>query len=286
VPLSVASDEEDVMKFAALPRFVLLAALAGACAFTGCGSLKNAQSSVPPSLAPSDGNWSFVTTSTFVSGQVSHIGGNLTVSENNVSSTMHTDLLGFDSSLPFTFSGTLQNNQITFTSPANANSQVITLIATVASTSTITGTYTVSAGGGNAADQGTVTAALVPSLSGPWNGQINGDYYGDQHAVLSMTLTQAPTASSDGTFALTGNLTFANYGCFTSGTVSNSSVAGSMVIINGTALEPDGVTQGSFTYNNVLLNNPASPTSMNGTYDVTDGGDCSSDTDTPTFTKQ
>ena len=101
-----------------------------------------------------------------------------------------------------------------------------------------------------------------------------------------MTLTQAPTASSDGTFALTGNLTFANYGCFTSGTVSNSSVAGSMVIINGTALEPDGVTQGSFTYNNVLLNNPASPTSMNGTYDVTDGGDCSSDTDTPTFTKQ
>ena len=269
------------MKFAAFPKFVLLAALAGACALTGCGLLKNSQSSLAP--APTAGNWSFVATSTVVSGQISHIGGNLTVSGNNVSSTMHTDLLGFDSSLPFTFSGTLQNQQITLTSPANANNQVITVTATVASASIITGNYTVTAGVGYAADQGTVTAALVPDLSGTWKGQIVGS--GGPNVTLSMALVQASTASSDGTFALTGNLTYANSSCSSSGTVSNSSVAGSMLIINGTTLEQDGVSWGSFTFTNVLLNNPASPTSMNGTYLVIDGF-CASDADTPTFTKQ
>ena len=269
------------MKFAAFARLALLAALAGACALTGCGSLQNSQSS----LAPSAGNWSFVATSAVVSGQVSHIGGNLTVSGNSVSSTMHTDLLGFDSSLPFTLSGTLQNKQITFTSPANANNQVITLIATVASASTITGTYTVSAGGGNAADQGTITASLVPSISGTWNGPINGDYYNDPHVILSMELTQASTASSDGTFALTGSVTYSGSSCSASGTISSSSVAGSMLIINADTLEQDG-SQGSFSYTGAVLNNPATPTTISGgTYQVVTGL-CASDADTPTFSKQ
>jgi hypothetical protein len=270
------------MKFAAFPKFVLLAALAGACALSGCGSLgspKTAQSD----LAPTAGNWSFVATSTVVSGQVSHIGGNLTLSGNNVSSTMHTDLLGFDCSLPFTFSGTLQNQQITFTSPANANNQVITVIASVTSPSTITGTYAVSAGGGYAADAGNVTAALVPDISGTWKGQIAGS--GGPNVTLSMALIQASTASSDGTFALTGNLTYANSSCSTSGTVSNSFLAGSMLIINADTIEQDG-TQGSFSYTGALLNNPATPTTMSGgTYDVVTGL-CASDQDTPTFTKQ
>jgi hypothetical protein len=267
------------MKFAAFPRFVLPAVLASAFALTGCGFTSSSHSS----SAPTAGNWSFVATSTVTSGQVSHIGGNLTVSGNNVSSTMHSDLPCFDVSLPFTFSGTLQNKQITFTSPANANNQVITLIATVTSASTITGTYTVTAGGGCLADQGNITAALVPSISGTWTGPIVGS--GGPSVTLSMALTQASTASADGTFALTGNLTYANSSCSKSGTVSNSYLAGSMIVMNATTLEQDGVTQGSFTYYNVLLNNPATPTSMKGDYYVVVGY-CAGDTDTPTFTKQ
>lgn len=267
------------MKFAAFPKFVLAAVLAGAATLTGCGFLNNSHSG----SALTAGNWSFIATSTVVSGQASHIGGNLTLTGNNVSSTMHSDLPCFDVSAPFTFGGALQNKQITFTSPANANNQVITLIATVTSPSTITGTYTVTAGGGCAADQGTVAAALVPSLNGTWKGPIVGS--GGPTVTLSMALTQASTASTDGTFGLTGNLTYANSSCSKSGTVNNSFVAGSMVVINGTTLEQDGVTKGSFTFTNVLLNNPAAPTGMKGTYDVISFY-CQGDQDTPTFTKQ
>lgn len=267
------------MKFAASPKFVLLAVLAGAFALTGCGFIKDGSSS---GTAPTAGNWSFIATSTVTSGQVSQIGGNLTVSGNSVSSTMHSDLPCFDPSLPFTFSGTLQNKQITFTSAANTNNQVITLIATVTAASTITGTYTVTAGGACAADQGNVSAVLVPAISGTWSGSIAGK--GGPQAALSMALTEASTASADGSYALSGNLTFANSSCSKSGTITDSYVAGSMVVIKGTTLEQDNVTQGSFTYTDAFLNNPATPT-MNGTYSVVTGY-CAPDTSTATFSKQ
>ena len=237
------------MKFAAFPKFLLLAGLAGTLTLTGCGFTSSSHSG----SAPTAGNWSFVAASTVTSGQVSHVGGNLTVSGNNVSSTMHSDLPCFDPSLPFTFSGTLQNKQITFTSPANANNQVITVIAAVTSSSAITGTYTVTAGGGCAADQGSVTAALVPSLSGTWTGPINGGQGGNS-VTLSMALRQASTASTDGTFALTGNLTYTNSSCSKSGTVNNSYLAGSMIVMQATTLEQDGITQASISYNNAFLN--------------------------------
>jgi len=268
------------MRLAAFPKFALLAALASAFALTGCGFTSSSNSG---GSTPSAGNWSFAATSTVTSGQVSHIGGNLTLSGNNVSSTMHADLPCFDVSQPFTFGGTLKNKQITFTSPPNANNQVITLIASVASSSSITGTYTVTAGGACAADQGNITAALAPSISGTWTGPIAG--HGGPSVTLSMALTQASTASADGTFALTGNLTYANSSCSKSGTLNNSFVVGSMVVMQATTLEQDGVTQGSISYNNTFLNNPATPTSMKGDYQV-GGGYCAGDTDTPTFTKQ
>ena len=267
------------MKFSAFPKFILLAMLAGALTLSGCGFTSNSHSS----SALTAGNWSFIATSTVVPGSASHIGGNLTVNGNSVSSTMHSDLPCFDVSQPFTFSGTLQNKQITFTSPANANNQVITLIASTTSSSTITGTYTVTAGGGCPADQGNVTASLVPSLSGTWNGSVAGK--GGPAAALSMALTQAATASADGTYALTGNLTFSNSSCSKSGTIGSSFVAGSMVVITGTTLEQDNVTQGSFTYTDAFLNNSSIPTSMSGTYNVVTGY-CSPDKYTPTFAKQ
>jgi hypothetical protein len=266
------------MKFAAFPKFILVAVLVGA--FTGCGFLDDSHNNA----ALTAGNWSFIASSTVVPGQISHIGGNLTVSGSTVSSTMHSDLPCFDVSLPFTFGGTLQNKQITFTNPANANGQVITLIASVASNSTITGSYSVTAGGGCPADQGTVSAALVPAMTGTWSGALPNSS-GGPSVTLSLALTQASTASTDGTFALSGNLTFANSSCSASGSISNSSVAGSMVIINASTLEQDGVTQGAISFSNAFLNNPATPTSMIGDYYVSDGY-CAGDTDTPTFTKQ
>jgi hypothetical protein len=84
------------MKFAAAaPKFALLAVLVFAFALTGCGFLNSS------SPALSAGNWSFIATSTVTPGQISHLGGNLTLSSSAVSSTMHSDLACFDVSAPF-----------------------------------------------------------------------------------------------------------------------------------------------------------------------------------------
>jgi hypothetical protein len=270
------------MKFATFSRLTGLAALACISALTGCGFLNNSTTS--SSSTPTAGNWSFVATSTVNNTQVSLIGGNLTVSGNAVSSTMHADLQCFDPTVAFSFGGTLQNKQITFTSAANANNQVVTVIATLTSATTMTGTYSVTSGGGCAADQGTIAAALVPSITGTWSGPIVGK--GGPSVTLAMALTQGSTAASDGTFPLTGTLTFTNSSCSKSGTVSTSSyLAGSLVIIDATTLEADGVTQGTIAYTGARLNNAAAPTTMNGTYTVS-AGYCAGDVDTPTFTKQ
>lgn len=266
------------MKFAVLPKFALLAVLACAFAFTGCGFLNNSNSAKLTA-----GNWSFIATSTVTPGQVSHIGGNLTISGKNVSSTMHSDLNCFDVSAPFTFGGTLQNKQITFTSAANANSQVITVIASVTNATTITGTYTVTEGGGCASDQGTIAASLVPAINGTWSGPIVTGF-GGSNVTLALALTQATTASSDGTYALTGNVTYANSTCSLSGTVNNSFLAGSMLVINGTTVETDS-TAGSFTVTSAALNSSSAPTSFGGTYQVIDGL-CAGDAEVTTFTKQ
>jgi len=267
------------MKFAAAPKFALLAVLVFAFALTGCGFLNSSSSR----SALNAGNWSFIATSTVTPSQISHIGGNLAVSGSAVSSTMHSDLGCFDVSAPFAFGGTLQNKQITFTSPANANGQVVTVIASVTSPTAITGSYTVTAGGGCLADQGSITAARVPSISGTWTGPIVGS--GGPNVTLAMALTQAATASSDGTFALTGNLTYANSSCSVSGTVTNSYLAGTMLVINGTTLETDN-SAGNFQIPDALLNSSSAPTNFKGTYSVINSTNCAGDTDTPTFTKQ
>jgi len=265
------------MKLAGFPKLLFPVVLACVIALTGCGFLNNSSTS-----ALTAGNWSFTATSTVTPGTVSVIGGNLTVSGNTVASNMHSDLACFDVSAPFTFGGTLQNKQITFTSAANANSQVITVIASVTSPTAITGTYAVTAGGGCAADQGTIAASLVPSINGTWTGPIVGS--GGPSVTLAMALSQATTASSDGTYPLTGNLTYTNSSCSLSGSVSSSYLAGTMLVINGTTLETDS-SSGSFTLTSAYLNSPTSPTTIHGTYSVITGL-CAGDADTPTFTKQ
>jgi hypothetical protein len=267
------------MKFA-FSKLSVLAALAAATVLSGCGLL-NFNNSKSPAL--SSGNWSFVATSTVSPAQISDIGGSLSLNGSTVTSTMHSNLNCFDTSAPFSFGGTLQNHQITFTSAPNANNQVITVIASVTSPTAITGTYTVTSGGGCAPDQGTITASLVPSIKGTWQGPIA---FGGTNVTLAIALSQASSASADGTYALTGNLTYTNSGCSKSGTLGSSYLAGSMLVIDGTTVEVDN-TAGSFSLTNVTLNSPFAPGSFTGTYKVISGMlQCAGDSDTPTFTKQ
>lgn len=263
------------MKFASFPKFALSSLLAGvfALALTGCGASNN--------LALTQGNWSM--TATPSGGGTFYVGGNLTQTGSSVAGTMYVVSSGcFSSSTPVPFNGTVKEKKVTLTS-ASVEGQVITVTVSGTTGSALTGTYSV-AGGCADGDKGNVNASAVPSISATWSGPLGGS--GGSNVTLAFAFTQAATASADGTFALTGNVTFTNSSCSLNGTVNSSFIAGPYLVVTGSTNEVDGTT-GSFTYTQVLLDNAASPTKMTGTYEVTDTDEpCLGDLITPTFTKQ
>jgi hypothetical protein len=263
------------MKFASFPKFALLSLLAGVFALilTGCGASSN--------LALTQGNWSM--TATPSGGGTFYIGGNLTQSGTNLAGTMYVaSSLCYSPSQTVAFTGTVKGNNVTLTS-ASVGGEVITVKASGTTGSALTGTYSIAGGTTCNGDSGSLTATPVPSISATWSGPITGS--GGSNVTLAIAFTQAATASADGTFALTGNLTFTNSSCSLNGTVDSSFIAGPYLVVNGTTKEVDG-SPGTFTYTQVLLNNAASPTSMQGTYSVTFGL-CYGDSDTtPAFAKQ
>ncbi len=270
------------MKFASFPKFALLLVLAGVFALTlaGCGANSN--------LALTQGNWAITATPT--GGGVNNtffIGGNLTQNGGSLTGTMSVvSSLCFAPSQIVNFTGTVKGKNVTLTS-ASIGGEVITVTATGTSGSALTGTYSIAGGTTCNGQTGTISANPVPSISGTWSDLIltpNGLSQGGPNATLAIAFTQATTASSDGTFALTGALTFTNSTCSTSGTIPAGSafITGPFLVVNGAT-----ASDGGSVYYTALLNNPASPTSMTGTYTESNpGGSCDGDSDTPTFTKQ
>lgn len=246
---------------------------------TSCGGVTGASKSDPNSLTP--GNWSLTATSSDPSVGEFQIGGNLAPNAGTLSPTMYiSNSLCFDVTQPVSFTGTVQDQQVTLTS-ATVSGQVLTVVATETSSTALNGTYTI-AGGCGSEDHGTVAANLVPSISGTWKGTVSGS--GGSNVGLSIALTQASTASANGTYALTGNITYTGSTCSVSGTVNDAFIAGSSVLINGNTNETDG-SDGSFAYDDVLLDNSQNPKHMTGTY-LVDFGLCAGDFQTLTVTRQ
>ena len=198
------------MKFASFPKFALLSLLAGvfALVLTGCGASNN--------LALAPGNWSM--TATPGGAAVFYIGGNLTQSGTNLAGTMHiANSLCYSPSEIVAFTGTVKGSNVTLTS-ASVGGEVLSVTAS-GTAGSLTGTYSI-AGGTNCIGQtGAIVANPVPSISGTWSGPIV-DGNNDPNAKLTIALTQAATASADGTFAVTGNLTYTGSTCSVSGTLS------------------------------------------------------------------
>jgi len=271
------------MRFASFPKFALLSLLVGCLALlSGCGS--NSASN----LALTQGNWSVTAVPSAGAAGTFYIGGNLTQTGNSLAGTLYVVNSGcFDPSTMVAFTGTVNGSNVTLTSPS-VQSQVITIAAkgtasgTTATSSTMTGTYTVT-GGCDDGDSGSINATTVPSINGTWNGPLPFSQ-GGANVTLALTLTQAATASTGsgvaGTFAIMGTGVFAQSSCSLSAAVSQAFIAGPYLVVNGST--DDG---GEFSYTQVLLNNPASPTSMTGGYSVS-GGNCDGDLGNPTFTKQ
>jgi hypothetical protein len=286
------------MKFAGFPKVALLPALAVAfaLALAGCGSSNN--------MTLAQGNWSVaaisngnavthnVRTQNGVTPNVPsgtfYVGGNLTQSGSSVTGTMYFFNSCIDPSTPVNFTGSVSGTKVTLTS-ASVEGEVITVVAsgtTTSATSALTGTYTVS-GGCDDGDTGTVTATAVAPISGTWAGSLSNCGAGRNgcvNATISIDLTQATAVSADGTFALTGNVTYTNSACSVSGTITGGSVTGQFVMLNVSTLDQNQ-GNGSFTYGLAQLDSPTTPANTTGTYSVT-FGECSDNAQTLTLTKQ
>lgn len=242
----------------------------------GCGATAG------KNVALTQGNWSV--TATPSSGPAFYIGGNLTQSGSSVTGSMYvanSNCFDFSTMIPFT--GTVSGQNVTLTSPS-VSGQVIVVTAT-GTAGSLAGTYTVT-GGCDGGDSGSATAAAVSSIGGTWNGTIV-DSNDDPHVTVAMNLVEASTPSADGTFALTGTLTYTGSTCSVSGNITGGSsfVVGTYLVINGVTTEADEST-GNFTYSQAILNSATAPTSMTGGYQETFGL-CTDDfPNSATFTKQ
>jgi hypothetical protein len=273
------------MKFASFPKFSLLSLLAGvlALALTGCGGTSN--------LNLTQGNWSVTATSTAAAQAVAPtflIGGNLTQNKSTVSGAMYiVGSLCFPASQQIAITGTVKDKNVTLTT-ASFQSQVITVTATGTDPSTLTGTYAV-VGGCDDGDKGTVAAVAMPSITGTWNGTLapgSDRPLGVAAVGLSVNLTQAATASADGTFALTGTVTYTNSSCSLSGTIDSGSLAGQYIAnLHVNTLEIDQ-SAGDFSFFGATLDSASAPKNMTGLYSVGSGLCVGNADQSVTLTKQ
>jgi len=245
----------------------------GGSSSTGGGSNGTSNSSV------TSGNWSLVASSSVVA-NTSYIGGSLTQSGSSLSATMHIDHSScYELTTDVPLSGTITGSSFTLTSSI-VNSQVITVTGTITNSSTLQGTYSI-AGGCAAGDRGTVSGVLVPSVNGTWKAT---DSSTGTTVTITGTITQSATGTADGIFLLTGSFTYSGSPCSTGGTLlSDSFIAGDVVGVDAQTNDTGGVKGETVLV--AILNNPTSPTSFSGSYQILSGA-CSGETGTLNFVKQ
>jgi len=246
--------------------FLLLSALVLLC---GCGRQRTSGStSVPPSGPPPaalniTGNWQFNATPPGADTPAIAVAGSLFQSDSSVTGAVHIDSSDcFDPQTTVAMTGTLTNGKVSLTSTA-VDGQVITLTGAFTDNYDFTGTYSI---GGGCADreQGNVTGSNVSfdttggiSLSGAFTNS------GGNTFNAAFNAAQSNSANSDGSFGISGTVTFQT-SCFSSGTItpgnlsSGSFILGTSVTLvmdtgNGTVTFlgtqnlAEGVATGTFT---------------------------------------
>jgi hypothetical protein len=222
-----------------------------------------ASGSTPPASDPVN-NWQFSTTSTVPGMPPLAIAGSISVSGSSANGAVHvTGSNCFDPLTAMDLTGTLTGTNISLTSTSVVG-QVTTLTGTFndpggSQPGQFTGTYAIN-GGCAGGDQGNVTGVTAYPKGGFWAGNLTSAT-GDINR-LTVTLAQG-SATSEGTFGLTGPALFEVGTCFTSATiVSGTFPSGSYVLGNSVTLEiqtdngvivfvgadkGDGVIRGTYT---------------------------------------
>jgi hypothetical protein len=244
-----------------------------ALVFTGCGGSNT--SSQTSELTLTAGNWDFAAASS--SGTNFLIGGNVVQNGTGITGGLRvSNSACIPFNIPVPISGNISGQTATVTS-APVSSQIINATLSGSATS-LTGTYSVAGTGCAGGDKGSIAGVLVPSITGTWKGTLVSNV-SNSTITLTAPITEVG-ADATGLFGLTGSAAYTGATCFTSGSIiaANSSIAGRTIHIIFS--NNDGSNVDLFA----APVNPASPTTITGTY-VLLGGVCS-DMGTFTMTKQ
>jgi hypothetical protein len=194
------------------------------------------------------------------------IAGSINQSGSAVSGTVHVSSFFeycFDPLTTMGLTGALSGNNISLTS-ASVDGQVITFTGRITDNA-LTGTYTIT-GGCADGDQGNVAGTRVPSITGQLDGTFTSSGNETFDAVAQMT---QGSASTEGSFGITGTVTF-SASCLNSGTIKSGTFpSGSFIMGTSVALEIE-TDNGTVAFHGTA--NPAT-NEIRGDYTVL-GGTC------------
>jgi hypothetical protein len=217
------------------------------------------------------GNWQFSTTST-AGMPPATIAGSVAQSGVSVSGAVHVDGSNcFDHLTTIGLTGTLTGSDISLTS-ASVAGQLITFTGTISddalngTDSAFAGTYTIN--GCANGDQGNVTGIKIPYIANILNGTFTAS--GGGTFDVAGDIAQDSTSSDEGSFGVTGTVTFSTSSCFSSGTITSGTFpSGSFIMGTFVALEIE-TDNGTVTFLGTLNRDRSE---IRGAYTVV-GGTC------------
>jgi hypothetical protein len=206
---------------------------------TGCGS-NPAQppiQSLPLHSNITSGNWSIVATSAQAPTQVLTIGGSIVQKGLALSGNVHVlgpceDPSANEANVFVPITGTVSGDKFELQAgPTTAGTTLhFDLSSKGNSLQSLTGTFTASGNYCGSADQGSVAANLVPSMTGAWAGQ-GIPSAGHSGVNVRLNINQDQTPNEFGSYALTGTVTYINASCEADASEIMGWVAGSMVFV-------------------------------------------------------
>jgi hypothetical protein len=236
---------------------------------SGCGGGQTGSARKTPAPSPAAlniaGNWQFGATPTG-SGEALGIAGDLNQSGKVLSGAVHVSSLlenCFDHRTTVSLTGTLTDSSVSLTS-ASVGGQVMTITGSMTD-NTLSGTYKITGGCGDG-QQGSVTGNRIPSITSTLSGTFTTS--SQQTFDVTAQVTQG-SASPEGSFGISGTVTFGNT-CLSSGTITSGTFpSGSFMI--GTAVVLRIETSNGI----VTFTGTGEPTGneVNGDYTVS-GGSC------------
>jgi len=249
------------MRIPLLVSLALLSALLIGCGGSSGTTTPVVPSSPYPNLA---GNWT-LTADSNVTGAQYQLGGYMTNTGASVTATFHvypfaeSNCYPSEEEIPFT--GTVTTSgAISLTSGSVAN-QTITMAGSISGGSSFTATYEI-AGGCAAGDAGLVLASAEPSYTGDYTGTLQPLSGSDVNVSVNM-VQSGPNAG--GEYSVSGTAQFSGTSCFTTGTITSSTIFGEYVQF---AMSTDNGGAGEFI--GAAINIPGS-TTIGGEFQVTAG---------------